>query len=215
MTLTSWESKYGCPSSLSARKGKLIPTGTIIPIVYVFTSNPILNCKYFNTHDHYIRFSVEQALRTNRGPNHPVILASNFKDCNHSLETIRQHWHKDIVTVEYTDFTSPSTNEFVTYTDQLFMQSYMPELWAAAALRFFVLADMMAYYKYEAVLHVEGDNTLYGETKDLIHTLWQHYPGMAATPLTKTLDFVTASVLWIGNQRSLVAFNKYLLRLGR
>ena len=117
--------------------------------------------------------------------------------------------------MEYTDFMSATTKEFVTYTDQLFMQSYMPELWAAAALRFFVLADMMTYYKYEAVLHVEGDNTLYGETKDLIQTLWQHYPGMAATPLTKTLDFVTASVLWIGNHRSLVAFNKFLVRLGR
>ena len=158
--------------------------GTIIPIVYVFTSNPVLNCKHFNTQDHYIRFSVEQALRTNRGPNHPVILASNFKECNGSLETIRQYWHKDIVTVEYTDFLSNSTKEFVTYTDQLFMQSYMPELWAAAALRFFVLADMMAHYKYEAVLHVEGDNTLYGETKDLIETLWLHYPGLAGATNT-------------------------------
>ena len=38
---------------------------------------------------------------------------------------------------------------------------------------------------------------------------------MAATPLTKTLDFVTASVLWVGALSSLQAFNDYMLRLGR
>ena len=186
-----------CPSSSAAT----VSASSVVPIVYVFTVNPFFSCKTFNTRDHhYIRFSVEQAVRTARGPAHahPVILTANFRDCNHSLATVQQHWHRDIVALDYTAFLSRRTVEFTSLTDTLFMQSYMPELWAAAALRFFVLEDLMVHRGYPQVLHVEGDNLLYGDTAALIRGLAAGYPGLAATPLSKTLDFVTASVLWVG-----------------
>lgn len=136
-----------CPAARAAP-----PTSSsIVPIVYVFTVNPFFSCKTFNTKDHYIRWSVEQAVRTARGPKHPVILAANFRDCNHSLTTVKNHWHRDIVALDYSAFLSPRTVEFTSLTDTLFMQSFMPELWAAAALRFFVLEDLMVHHAYQQV----------------------------------------------------------------
>lgn len=214
-----------CPasSSFSTTNRSSSSSKLIIPIVYIFTIGPF-TCKWFNfkdTHDnsYYIKYSVEQALLLLDKPGdrqrHPVILAANYRDCNHSLDIVKNQWHPDLVTIDYTTITTSRTRDFITYTDSLFMQSYMPELWSAAAIRFFVLEDVMVGYKYDAAMHVEGDNLLYGDVSATIRALNNSYPGMAATPLSKTLDFVTASVLWVGNRQSLTSFTGFMLRLGR
>ena len=181
-----------------------------IPIIFYHYVS-VQQCKW-GFYD-YLKNSLEQAVLTQ--PDSPIIFASNYNDCNKSSEVL-DSWHKDIIKIDSTLIVSKKTKEFLNYTDNLFgMLYHMPDLWSSAAMRFLVLEDIMNTYNFTSVLHVEGDNMLYGDMKPLISFLYDNYPGLAATPLTKTQEFVTASVLWIGNLASIKYFNSYLINLGR
>eukprot|EP00596_Hydrurales_sp_CCMP1899_P010397 CAMPEP_0119048390 /NCGR_PEP_ID=MMETSP1177-20130426/58663_1 /TAXON_ID=2985 /ORGANISM="Ochromonas sp, Strain CCMP1899" /LENGTH=340 /DNA_ID=CAMNT_0007024201 /DNA_START=464 /DNA_END=1489 /DNA_ORIENTATION=- len=55
---------------------------------------------------------------------------------------------------------------------------------------------------------------LYGQMTSVLPTLRTGYKGLAATPLTVTNTFITASVLWVNCVEAIVHFNDYLLALG-
>ena len=147
----------------------------VTPIVFVYTLGGDRCSKGFHA---YILASVEQAILTQVGS--PVILASNYGACNASTSTVRG-WHKDIIQVDTDVIQSNRTREFISLIDRVFVQSYMPDLWGAAALRFFILEDIMSYYHYRDLIHVEADNLLYGNLGSIVPLLRKEYPGLAGT----------------------------------
>jgi hypothetical protein len=132
---------------------------------------------------------LEQALISH--PHCEVILASNFGFCNKSVENV-DRWDKSILPkwgrtfrrIDTTKIRSMKTNKFLNVSETLFRQDHMPDLWVNAALRFFVLEEIMETYHYSSLLHVEGDNLLYSDTTSIASVLRLNYPGLAATPLT-------------------------------
>jgi hypothetical protein len=192
----------------SGSKSSHFPTKRLVPIVFIFSVSQN-HCKwgFFD----YLKFTVEQAVLTQKGA--PVLLASNFGTCAKSSEVLSK-WHKDIIKVDTVEIASRRTQIFSNMTSDLFMSSFMPELWGGAALRFFILEDIMSRYNYTEAIHIEGDNMIYGDFQELVPLLRSSYPGLAATPLMKSLHFITASVLWVGNPLSLHYFNDFLLNLG-
>lgn len=161
-----------CPYKLSVEQNY-----SVVPIIFVYTLSTIQCEKGI---PYYIKISVEQAVLTQVGI--PVIFASNYKHCNNSAETVSK-WDKKIIQVDTDLIASNKSKEFVTLYDNIFVQSYMPTLWGAAASRFFILEDIMAYYKYVSIIHVECDNLLYGNLGLHVPLLKEEYPGLAGGSL--------------------------------
>lgn len=179
------------------RKGKKCPhklikqqNDSVVPVIFVYLLSAAQCKRGFSD---YIRISVEQAVLTQVDT--PIIFASNYNVCNDTAKAIST-WDKKIIQVDSDLIASDRSKEFVTYYDNIFVQSYMPQLWGSAALRFFIIEDIMAYYKYTSVIHVECDNLLYGNLGLFLPLLKTEYPGLAATPMTKRKDAITASVFW-------------------
>jgi triphosphoribosyl-dephospho-CoA synthetase len=85
-------------------------------------------------------------------------------------------------------------------------------LWTMSAVRFFLLEDLMRLHKFNHLLHIEGDNLLFGKVGiNTIPYLRKGYPRLAATILAPHL--ATASVLWVGELPALSDFNDWLLTL--
>ena len=173
-----------------------------IPIVFVFT---MLHCD--DVFPHYISFSVEQALITQ--PEFPVIMLGNFRQCpNMKLKIPAGVIIEDIDTLK-----TKRTNEFHNLSLSIF--SFAKDaLWITAARRFFYLEDLMNTRGYNELIHVEGDNLIYGNFSRLVNILRdKNYKYLAATPSTGALT--TASVFWVGQKEAITHFNDYLLSLMR
>ena len=66
--------------------------------------------------------------------------------------------------------------------------------------RFFYLSDAMVAMGWSCMLHVEGDNMLYGPNingPNLAASLAEEYRGVAVTPQNRL--FATASVMWVSS----------------
>lgn len=179
------------------RKGKTCPhklfkekNNAVVPVIFVYTLSENQCKKGFSD---YIRISIEQAVLTQVDTS--IIFASNYNLCNNTAQSVST-WDKRIIQVDTDLIASNRSKEFVTLYDNIFVQSYMPQLWGSAALRFFIIEDIMAYYNYTSIIHVECDNLLYGNLGSYAPLLKSAYPGLAATPMTKRKDAITASVFW-------------------
>ena len=109
-----------------------------------------------------------------------------------------------------------SVPSFVTinFITTLYIPFLAPLSDATSALRFFYLEDLMIEYNFREIIHIEADNMLYGKMTNMLDILRKDYVGIAATPLTARKTFITASVFWVANLRSLRHFNDYLYGLG-
>jgi hypothetical protein len=112
-----------------------------------------------------------------------------------------------VISVDTTSTVSPRTTAFVNKTVSMLQFS----IWSTSMFRFLYLEDFMREYKVSKLLHIEGDNTIYGDITAWAHQLELTHPHLAATPLTSQMT--TASVFWVGNLKALVDFNDYLLDL--
>lgn len=128
--------QFKCPHSLgvkSSTENSSPNSSSITPIIFVYTVGESRCSRGF--HD-YIKITLEQAIITQIGA--PVILASNYRQCNQSIATVKS-WHKDIIQVDTDEIASPRTKEFFAVSTGVFQQGSMPDLWGAAAQRFFIL----------------------------------------------------------------------------
>lgn len=180
-----------------------------LPIVYVYTVVPAV-CQYGLPA--YIVESLKQAVFSQEGDDSTIVLASNFGECAKIEETLAQI--PKLVKVDTTAIRSKRTAEFANMSQTIFESDYAGELWMTSALRFFIMEDIMNEKGYTEMLHVEADNMLYGKITDILPALRSAYKGVAATPLTGSTNFLTASVFWISNIKYLVPFNDFLLDMG-
>jgi hypothetical protein len=121
------------------RKGKICPhrafksqNNTVVPIIFVYLLSEIQCKRGFSD---YIRISVEQAVLTQVDA--PIIFASNYGLCNTTAKAVST-WDKKIIQIDTDFIASNRSKKFVTLYDNIFVQSYMPQLWGSAALRFFI-----------------------------------------------------------------------------
>lgn len=177
-----------------------------LPIIYVYTVVPAV-CHYGLPE--YIKFSLEQALRTQ--PDCDVILASNFKECDKIKDNIVNM--TNVILLDTTGIASLRTKTFLNLSRNIFELDYGGELWITSALRFFNLEDIMISHNYTEMLHVEADNLLYGKVTSILSIFQNGYKGLAATPLNANKTFITASVLWIASLDAIRKFNNFLLDL--
>ena len=173
-----------------------------IPIVFVFS---MPHCR--DEFPHYLSLSLEQALVTQ--PEFNVILLGDFIRC----PIMKRYIPLGTIIEDIQTLYSNRTHEFHKLSSSIF--SYTEDaLWITATRRFFYLEDLMNARGYKELIHVEGDNLIYGNYSKLVKLLrYRNYRHLAATPLTKHLT--TASVLWIGEKESLEHFNNFLLALLR
>ena len=85
------------------------------------------------------------------------------------------------------------------------------ELWLNAALRFFIIEDLMTLNNYNEVLHIETDNLIYGPIEYLIFQFRTNKYNLIATPLTGDLNHITASVFYINKLSIFKLFTDLLL----
>lgn len=145
------------------------------PIVFVFT---IVNTVCKKGLPGYLKYSIEQAI--SQQVDCDVILASNYLDCpkiNEITNTI-----KYLNKIDTSIIISNKTKEFRNISYNIFQDDGFSELWMTSALRFFILEDIMIAYGYKAMLHIEGDNMIYGNISSLLENFSRKYPGLAATP---------------------------------
>lgn len=173
-----------------------------LPIVYVFTIVPAI-CK--NGFPEYISYSLRQAVLTQ--PDAEVVLVSNFAEC----PRIESQSMPGITKVDSCSLTSNRTKNFLRLSPNVFQTDNKGELWITSALRFFILEDVARHLGYHELLHVEADNMLYGNITSLLPMLRRNYAGLAATPLTYNITFITASVFWVSDIKYLTEFNDVLL----
>ena len=176
-----------------------------LPIVFVYTVDPYV-CKHGLPV--YIKLSLEQAIE--QQPDCDVILLSNYGECPPIL--IVADKVKELIKVDVNDSISIKTKNFLVFSSKIFQLD--SALWVASALRFFYLEDFMVQYNFHELIHIEADNMLYGKMTSILDVLRKDYVGIAATPLTARKTFITASVFWVANLRSLRHFNDYLYGLG-
>jgi hypothetical protein len=172
-------------------------------IVFVYT---VVNasCKYGLPG--YIRYSLEQSIFSQ--PDCNTVLLSNIQHCAAIAESV-----KDIEGLQVVDsipIASNRTIKFENLSDNILMSGN--SLWMTSALRFFLLEDLMRDRGWHELIHFEADNMLYGRLTTILPYLRHYYP-LAVTPLNIQVTFITASVLWISNLKSLIDFNDYLMNL--
>lgn len=177
-----------------------------LPIVFVYIVVPFVCPRGLPT---YIRIALEQAIFAN--PDCDVSMISNYAECEKIKNTVLNI--KNLTLIDSTEIRSTRTATFINASATLFSKDGGGELWTNAALRFFIMEDLMILKGWEEIMHIEADNMIYGRYSSLLPTLRSFYP-MAATPLTAAKYFVTASVFWIGRLEYLHKFNDFLLSLG-
>ena len=175
-----------------------------LPILFVYTLVPKI-CRH-GLPD-YILTSLQQAVFTQ--PDCDIIMATNYRECPNVKIALKKV--TNIIFVDINDVISSRTISFRNASFNLFQSDNHGELWITSALRFFIMEDVMRHLNYSEMFHVEADNMLYGKISDIIPILRSSYISLAATPLTASLLFVTASVFWINNKQSLIKFNDYLM----
>jgi len=139
-----------------------------------------------------------------------VVLATNFKECPLIARSVSKI--TELIRVDTSEIWSNRTAAFANMSTRVFQADHRGELWLTSAWRFLILEDLMVSRNYTEMLHVEADNTLYGDIASLLSVLRRDYP-LAATPLTASKHFVTASVFWVSNVTSLLHFNDYLMSM--
>jgi len=118
-------------------------------------------------------------------------------------------YDKRAIQVDYDELKSQKTDKFMNSSDNLFAAD---GLWTMSAVRFFLLEDLMRKHNFDNLLHIEGDNLLFGKVAlDTIPYFRRGYPRLAATILAPHL--ATASVLWVGELPALSDFNDWMLTL--
>ena len=156
----------------------------------------------------YIKLSLEQAIE--HQPDCDVILLSNYGECPQI--SILADTVDHLVKLDINDTMSTRTQDFHGLSNKIFQLDN--PLWLTSALRFFYLEDLMVEYNYRELIHIEADNMMYGKMTSILDVLRKDYIGIAATPLTARKTFITASVFWVHNLRSLRHFNDYLYGIG-
>ena len=158
----------------------------------------------------YLKVALEQAIYTQFDSE--IFFASNFAECEVVYNASRIINHLNLVDTTYIE--SNRTKLFRNSLQHMVVRDKGGELWMTSALRFFLIEDVMRFMGFNEVMHVEGDNLLYGELTSILPVLRTGYPRLAATPLTHPKVFITASVFWVANITALIEFNNYLLNLG-
>jgi hypothetical protein len=174
-----------------------------LPIVYVYTVVPAMCHRGLPD---YLKISIEQALLSQ--PDCDVIMATNYAQCPHLSKLMDNI--PNVVLIDTAELTTARVKEFSTLAMDVFQTDNRGELWITSALRFFLMEEIMLKMNYTEMLHVEGDNMLYGRITSILPTLRQSYKGLAATPLFANKVFITASVFWIADLPSIQKFNHFL-----
>lgn len=174
-----------------------------LAVVYVYTVVPARCSRGL---PEYISVSLQQARHSQ--PDCHVMLISNFAQCEELSKSVDQI--HGLVKVDSTKIISNRTEVYLNASKEIFMSD---ELWLTAALRFYILEDLMVSYNITELVHVEADNTLYLRLTSILPILREGYKGLATTPLSANKSMITASVLWISNLNSLVKFNDYMMAL--
>jgi hypothetical protein len=196
-----------CAGGICGPSGVESLNSSRLPVVFVYTVVPKQCVKGLPV---YIKTALQQAIFTQ--PDCDVLLVSNFQDCasvRKSVESLPA-----LKLVDSTLLASQRTLQYHNVCSNMFMSDGGGELWMTAALRFFVIEDLMREAGYTELVHVEADNMLYGKLSSLLPVLRADYPGLAATPLTAHKLMITASVFWISQAAALSTFNDYLMSLG-
>jgi hypothetical protein len=189
-------------------------TRYLFPIVFVFIGG-----RYVCKHDRdsslpdYIKYSIKQSYITQSDCK--VILITNYKDCpsiRQSFPSLHKATNNDSVRFEIVDSTEIRSNKTLAFEQNPFpfFSSIAFHLWVSSALRFFYLEDLMKSRSYSEMLHVEADNMLYGRITTILPLLRKHYT-LAVTPLSVTLNMLTASVLWVSRLERLEMLNDFIL----
>ncbi len=181
--------------------------GYKIPIVFVYTVSKT-HCE--SGIPHYIMYSVQQALLTQRDSE--LIFISNYKECPKSKS--QMNLLGNIVQVDTDSLVSERFEVFRNRSVEIFQSDATGnDLWVSSALRLFQLESLMITHNLAEVMHIEADNMLYGSLSHLIDVFRKGYRNLAATPLNTSKTFITASVLWIANPAAIRDFNSYLLAI--
>ena len=80
--------------------------------------------------------------------------------------------------------------------------------WRAAKERFFYLEELMTTYSIENVVHLENDNMLYVDVKELMPIFQTKYPGIGAT--FDSDDRCIAGLLYISGKESAMHLTSFL-----
>jgi len=185
-----------------------VPPGKVV-ILYVFI---VVDAVCDRGLPQYMKVSLEQAIFAN--PDCLVYLASNFGACKH-IEAVADSV-KHLRKVDASAIESNRTRMFKNQSASMFMADHFSELWVTSAQRFFLIEDAMLHMGIHEVVHVEGDNLLYGPFSSIVPTLRSGYPGLAATPLNAPKQtFITASVFWISSRQAIHELNNFFLDLGQ
>jgi len=130
------------------------------------------------------------------------------------VREVSEQWHGHVVQFDSTTQASHETNVFANLSHAMF---HPDELWRLSSLRFFIVRDVMLFYNFRHVLHLEADNLLYWPLSLMLPDLHRGYGSEAVTvtPLFANLNLLTASVMWIPNIASLDNLASFLLKLAR
>ena len=178
---------------------------TRLPVVFVYT---IAMSKCHLGLPDYITVALGQAVE--QEPDCDIVLLSNYAECPQISVLADKVNH--LIRIDINDTMSAKTERYVQLSKEIFLLDN--PLWLASALRFFYLEDFMKKYACRELIHIEADNMIYGRISGIVGALRKHYVGIAATPLTSRKTFITASIFWVANLKSLCDFNDYLLDLG-
>jgi hypothetical protein len=173
-------------------------------IVFVYT---VVKSSCKNGLPAYIRYALEQSIFSQ--PDCNTVLLSNIQDCAVIGESVKDI--EGLVVIDSVPITSPRTKQFENVSSNVFLDTGN-SLWMTSAIRFFLLEDLMRNRGWHELMHVEADNMIYGRFTSILPQLRHFYP-LAATPLNIEVTFITASVFWVANLKSLVQFDDYLLGL--
>ena len=195
------------------------------PIVYLYTMNhEVCNndktVNRWNVFPKYIKDTLVQAIHTQQSKS--LIFLSNFKECNlvqkFIIHDIEEKYKGQIKFVDTSDIMSQRTKHFLNISSNIFMNTH-GNLWVAASARFFWLQDLMEFYNYSELIHLEADNLLYSPLSSLLPSLRKHYGGsnsngtIAVTPMNANKSGFTASILWISSISAIKHFNQYFIHI--
>jgi hypothetical protein len=149
-------------------------------------------------------FYMESALKQARllNPDCPIILIANEIAIKRPSHTLQEN---NIVLLPCEKI--PMTKEHIEFRKTTKMKG----LWLYSTERFLVLNDFMQYYDVENVFHLENDNMLYVNLKELLPIFKEHYPGIGAT--FDNEDRCIAGFMYISNRHSMHALASYMASL--
>lgn len=188
------------------------------PIVYLYIIENPATCE--SVLSDYISHALHQAKVSN--PNSDVIFGSNILNCSSFNSIFPPNYTNDVIFVDVQSLKSDKTIQFErmfdsilkTRTDSSGKQMFQQNLWLYSALRFFILEDMMIKYDISSVIHLEGDNMLYGDISLVVDELTTKYGfSMVATPLNTRIIFITASILWVPSVGVLNLYNDFVIKI--